>query len=62
MWYFSWVLGVGFAISFSIINAMWLEDREPVDRTLLAPRAAQGRTAALSFRYVPPSNPVSRTQ
>jgi cyd operon protein YbgT len=28
MWYFSWVLGVSFAISFSIINAMWLEQKE----------------------------------
>jgi len=26
--YFSWVLGVGFAVSFSIINAMWLEQKE----------------------------------
>jgi cyd operon protein YbgT len=25
MWYFSWVLGVGFAIAFAILNAMWLE-------------------------------------
>jgi cyd operon protein YbgT len=25
MWYFSWILGVGFAGAFSIINAMWLE-------------------------------------
>jgi cytochrome bd-I ubiquinol oxidase subunit X len=25
MWYFTWILGVGFALSFSIINAMWLE-------------------------------------
>ncbi len=25
MWYFSWVLGVGFAGAFSILNAMWLE-------------------------------------
>ena len=33
MWYFSWVLGVSFAVSFSIINAMWLE-REPVDREI----------------------------
>jgi cyd operon protein YbgT len=27
MWYFSWVLGVSFAISFSIINALWLEEK-----------------------------------
>ncbi len=25
MWYFSWVLGVGVALAFGIINAMWLE-------------------------------------
>lgn len=25
MWYFAWILGVGFAGSFSILNAMWLE-------------------------------------
>jgi len=25
MWYFSWVLGVGLAASFAILNAMWLE-------------------------------------
>ena len=31
MWYFSWVLGVSFAVSFSIINAMWLEQKELAD-------------------------------
>jgi cytochrome bd-I ubiquinol oxidase subunit X len=32
MWYFAWVLGVGFAGTFSILNAIWLElrDAEPV--------------------------------
>jgi len=25
MWYFTWILGVGFALAFGIINAMWLE-------------------------------------
>lgn len=25
MWYFAWVLGLGLACSFSILNAMWLE-------------------------------------
>lgn len=28
MWYFAWVLGVGFAGAFSILNAMWLELHE----------------------------------
>ncbi|MGX2039354.1 cytochrome bd-I oxidase subunit CydX [Methylocaldum sp. MU1018] len=25
MWYFAWILGIGFACAFGIINAMWLE-------------------------------------
>jgi cyd operon protein YbgT len=28
MWYFAWILGVGFAGTFSILNAMWLELHE----------------------------------
>ena len=27
MWYFSWILGVGLACSFAILNAMWFEIR-----------------------------------
>lgn len=30
MWYFSWVLGLGFACTFAILNAMWLESREAI--------------------------------
>jgi cyd operon protein YbgT len=25
MWYFTWILGVGVALGFGIINVMWLE-------------------------------------
>jgi len=25
MWYFTWILGLGLACSFSILNALWLE-------------------------------------
>ncbi|HDR9157806.1 TPA: cytochrome bd-I oxidase subunit CydX [Burkholderia vietnamiensis] len=25
MWYFSWILGIGVALGFGVINAMWLE-------------------------------------
>lgn len=28
MWYFTWVLGVGFAILLAIMNAMWGENQE----------------------------------
>ncbi|MBS0277583.1 MAG: cytochrome bd-I oxidase subunit CydX [Proteobacteria bacterium] len=27
MWYFSWVLGLGFAVLLAVLNAMWLESR-----------------------------------
>lgn len=30
MWYFSWVLGLGFACTFAVLNAMWLELREDI--------------------------------
>ena len=25
MWYFSWVLGLGLACAFAVLNAMWFE-------------------------------------
>ena len=28
MWYFSWILGVGFAVLLAILNAMWGEAQE----------------------------------
>lgn len=28
MWYFSWVLGLGFACTLAVLNAMWLEFRD----------------------------------
>lgn len=34
MWYFSWVLGLGLACAFAILNAMWFEMKE--DRRLSA--------------------------
>lgn len=31
MWYFSWILGVGLALSFGIINVLWLEAENVLD-------------------------------
>ena len=28
MWYFAWVLGIGFAVSLGILNALWGEHEE----------------------------------
>ncbi len=25
MWYFSWILGLGLACAFSVLNALWFE-------------------------------------
>jgi cyd operon protein YbgT len=31
MWYFSWVLGLGFAVTLAVLNAIWLEQRSGDD-------------------------------
>jgi cyd operon protein YbgT len=28
MWYFAWILGVGFAVLLAVLNAMWGESEE----------------------------------
>jgi len=35
VWYFAWILGLGFALAFGILNAMWCEmrEREPEARS-----------------------------
>ncbi|BBC70994.1 membrane protein [Altererythrobacter sp. B11] len=38
MWYFSWILGVGLAVGFGILNGIWHEfqtDPEDRDKTVL---------------------------
>ena len=40
MWYFSWVLGLGLACAFAILNAMWFEFEleEPIEKTVVRER------------------------
>lgn len=33
MWYFTWMLGLGFAVLFAIVNALWLEAQEQREET-----------------------------
>jgi cyd operon protein YbgT len=28
MWYFTWILGLGFAVLLAVLNAMWFEAQE----------------------------------
>ena len=38
MWYFSWILGLGLALTFGVLNAMWYEIRE--GKPAIDPRAS----------------------
>ena len=31
MWYFSWILGLGLALTFGVLNAMWYEVTQAPD-------------------------------
>ena len=41
MWYFAWVLGVGFAVLLAILNAMWGENQQA--RSAVEDDDARGR-------------------
>lgn len=32
MWYFSWILGTGLALSFAVLNAIWYEIMEQPEK------------------------------
>jgi cytochrome bd-I ubiquinol oxidase subunit X len=32
MWYFAWCLGIGFAVLFAIVNALWGEFQQERDQ------------------------------
>ncbi|MEN9901846.1 MAG: Membrane bound YbgT-like protein [Pseudomonadota bacterium] len=38
MWYFTWVLGVGFALFLAILNALWLENTDARNAALRKPK------------------------
>jgi cyd operon protein YbgT len=40
MWYFSWILGLGLALTFGVLNAIWFELREDGRPVTLAPPPA----------------------
>ena len=41
MWYFTWVLGVGFAVLLAILNAMWGENEDARKAVVADGRAPQ---------------------
>ncbi len=50
MWYFSWILGIGLACAFSILNAMWFELRQDGPNGASRTRSPQGRRAPAAGR------------
>lgn len=55
MWYFTWVLGVGFAIFLAILNALWMENAEARKMALLKPEPSAETTNIVNSL---PANPV----
>lgn len=45
MWYFTWILGLGFACAFAALNAMWLELGGAEPALVAAPRTPPGPLA-----------------
>ena len=46
MWYFTWILGIGLALAFGIVNVMWLEASYTfgeLDETKIRERCDGGR-------------------
>jgi cytochrome bd-I ubiquinol oxidase subunit X len=43
MWYFSWILGLGLALTFGVLNAMWYELCEGEPTSNAAKSAAADR-------------------
>ena len=37
MWYFTWILGLGFAVGFGILNGIWHEFYLPIEDEVDAP-------------------------
>ena len=50
MWYFTWILGVGFAVLLAILNAMWGENEE-ARRLALAPAKNKSGDKPADKRY-----------
>ncbi len=46
MWYFSWMLGLGLALAFGILNAIWYEIVEQAVNSPAAQRAAESGDGA----------------
>ena len=44
MWYFTWILGIGLACTFAILNAMWFELDADARAKLAADEKAEPRT------------------
>ena len=49
MWYFIWSIGLGLAVSFGVLNALWLEKRFEQNDTPGSRRPQEHRPGACSW-------------
>jgi len=46
MWYFSWILGLGLALTFGVLNAIWYELMEEPEESRHSDPAKPGKPAS----------------
>jgi len=56
MWYFAWILGLGLALTFAILNGLWheLHESQAVPVTGAAPDEHPGPAGAVRRSYTNP--------
>lgn len=57
MWYFAWVLGLGFAVLLAILNALWLENADARNEAF-NPKKPQGGDNPTNDGTVTQGNPT----
>jgi len=60
MWYFSWILGLGLALTFGVLNAMWFEFTME-EQAARPPPLGPDREAILDARTSHDALPSSRS-
>ncbi len=43
MWYFAWILGLGLAVSFGVLNGIWHEFPLPAEEDEMLPQLSRGK-------------------
>jgi cyd operon protein YbgT len=58
MWYFTWMLGLGFACAFAILNALWLDLDHEFGHDFRPLGEGDGRLVPAARRTAAPRRPL----